>query len=145
MESEAHEREAAPVAGAEYPLIAEGERVLLCTGARTYRHAGLPDSPWKCELKFVDGFGEFEVYGFLHLGCREKPHAGRTSRYWAAWHCANGGPPHKRQVMSARIFRGKWFRVAIETVNAKGRGAKRVPLPEYLHYSIVREILALDH
>ena len=92
-----------PVCGAEYPLIAPGTRTLLCVAAKIYRHPGLPDHPWKCQLEFSDGLDELpHLFGFLNLGTGPKPHAGRTSRYWAAWCLANGGPPKKRQTMSSR-------------------------------------------
>jgi hypothetical protein len=122
-----------PVCDAEYPLISPGKRTLLCVEAKVYRHPRLPDHPWKCQLKFTDGFGELEIYGFLHLGSGPKMHAGRTSKYWKAWCIANGGPPRKRQVMSARIFKGQWFECGIETVK-KGSSEG--------DYSIVREISA---
>src|SRR5690348_11535018 len=98
-----------PVCGAEYPLVDPGERVLRCLAAKVYRHPGLPDHPWKCQLEFSDGFDGPRLFGFYHLGVNPKPHAGRTSRYWKAWHIANGGPPRRRQTMSARTFRDKWF------------------------------------
>ncbi len=135
----------APICGAEYPLVAPGRLTLQCVGARIYRHAGLPDSPWKCELQFRDGFGELSIFGFFHLGCGDESHAGRTSRYWSAWTLANGGPPRKRQVMSPRVFKGRWFVVDVETVTKKGKGAKAEPLPEHMRYSVVRKIVALDH
>jgi hypothetical protein len=135
----------APVCDVEYPLVAPGRRTLQCVGARIYRHSGLPDKPWKCELRFADGFGELEIFGFFHLGTGDKPHAGRKGRYWGAWTLANGAPPRKRQTMSPRAFKGRWFVCDVETVTHKGRGAKAEPLPEHLRYSVVREILALDH
>jgi hypothetical protein len=141
----AGERAEAPICDAEYPLVAPGRRTLQCVGARIYRHCGLPDKPWKAELEFCDGFGELSIFGFCHLGCGEKPHAGRTSRYWSAWTLANGGPPRKRQTMSARVFKGKWFLCDVATVSHKGKGAKAEPLPAHLHYSVVREILARTH
>jgi hypothetical protein len=135
------ERDESPVCGAEYPLVSEGKRSLLCVAARVYRHPGLKDRPWKAELEFLDG--DYRVFGYLHLGFGEKPHAGRTSRYWAAWCLANNGqPPRKRQLMSARIFKGKWFTVIVETVRQRGRGEKVELIPAELQYSVVREILA---
>jgi hypothetical protein len=132
----------APVCGAEYPLVDPGERILLCTGAKIYRHPGIQDKPWKCELRFQDGSDYLTIFHYLHLGFGECAHAGRKSNYWAAWCIANGGPPKKRQVMSERVFKHKWFRVVIETVNEKRKGKDREPLPADLHYSIVRKILA---
>jgi hypothetical protein len=112
--------------------------------AKVYRHPGLPDKPHKCQLEFRDGFGEITVFGFFHLGTKAKAHAGRTSRYWAAWCMANGGPPRKRQVMSERVFKGRWFRVRVETVTDKRKGKNVEPLPEEMHYSVVREILSVE-
>jgi hypothetical protein len=44
--------------------------------------------------------------------------------------------------MSARIFKGKWFTVIVETVRQRGRGEKVELIPAELQYSVVREILA---
>ena len=130
-----------PVCDVEYPLIDEGTYDLQCVSAHVYRHPGLPDRPWKAQLEFRDGFDEHpSVFAFFHLGCGRKPHAGRMSRYWHAWCIANAGPPRKRQTMSARAFKGRWFQVKVETVREKRKGEL---LPSHLHYSVVREIRAL--
>jgi len=135
-----------PICGAEYPLVAEGIRELRCIDARIYRHPGLPDRPWKCQLEFAAGFGECpNLFGFLHLGTKEKPDAGRARRYWRCWCLANQGPPKKRQKMSPRVFKNKWFVVQIETVRQKRKGKIVEQLPEHLWYSVIREIVDLRH
>lgn len=121
-----------PICEAEYPLIKPGRYTLLCVAAKIYRHPGLPDHPWKAQLEFKDGFGELHIFGFLHLGNGKEMHAGRTSKYWQAWCLANGGPPGKRQVMSARVFKDKWFECDV--------GTAKEGTPEA--YSVVRQIFA---
>jgi hypothetical protein len=135
---------AGPVCDAEYPLITPGEYTFRCVNARIYRHPGLPGKPWKCELTFRDGFNaQPPIFGFLNLGSGDAPHGGRTSHYWDAWSLANGGQgPTKRQVMSARIFKDRWFLVLVETVREKRKGKIVEQLPEHMHYSVVRKILA---
>jgi hypothetical protein len=82
--------------------------------------------------------GEKEVYGFFNLGRGAKPKAGRRSRFFEAWTMANGGAPRKRQTMTARVFRGKVFRVAIADVDRNCDGKPHHPSAIY---STVKRIL----
>lgn len=59
------------------------------------------------------------------------------SKFFAAWCLANGRQrPGRDDRMSPRIFKGKLFRVKVETAN--------VEADEFRRYSVVREILSLE-
>jgi hypothetical protein len=120
-----------------YPRYAPDEYEGECVAAHTYRHPLL--RAWKCHLEFrLLGDGA-EVFAFLNLGRGEKPKAGRHSMYARAWTIANGGPPRRRQTMSARVFKGKVFQVKVGDVIGNYRGGAHHPSEQY---SVVREIVA---
>jgi len=122
--------------GGEYARIRSGEYDAQCVFARSYHDPGF--RAWKTLLRFRIIDSGQEVCGFFNLGRRPKPHVGRRSRYWAAWTLANGAPPRKRQVMTARVFRGKVFRVKVEDVTRSGDGKRH---SKSAIYSTVKDVL----
>lgn len=129
--------EVAPVfQGAEYARIKPGQYSAQCVHAKVYRDPGFRS--WKALLRFRLIAGGQEVYGFLHLGTGESPHAGRRSRYWEAWTLANGAAPRKRQTMTARVFHRKVFLVEVSDVTQTGDGKPHHPSAIY---SIVKRII----
>jgi len=81
---------------------------------------------------------EGSVSGFLNLGQRKQPHAGRESRYFRLWCQANGGPPKSGQPMSPEVFLGKFFRVRVETATTNSKGE---PLSAPEQYSKITDFL----
>jgi hypothetical protein len=129
--------EVAPVfAGAEYPRIEPGRYSAQCVHAKVYFDPGF--RTWKALLRYRLIDGGQEVYGFFNLGRGESPNAGRRSRYWKAWTLANGEPPGKRQIMTARVFRGKVFLVELSDVTQTGDG-KRHHVSAF--YSTVKDVI----
>jgi len=119
-----------------YRRYAPGEYDAECVAAHTYRNPLL--RAWKCQLEFRLLGNGAEVFAFLNLGKGEKPKAGRHSMYAGAWTIANGGPPRRRQTMSARVFKGKIFQVKVGDVISNYRGGAHHPSERY---SVVREIV----
>ena len=124
-----------------YPLITAGAYLMRCVEATCYR-----DPQFRrhvCRLAFnspnvADGL---TIYGFLNLGDGERC-PGRRSRYWKAWTAANEGPPRRGQTMTARVFTGKWFKVAVADITHDAEKSEHSPAEIY---STVREILELAH
>jgi hypothetical protein len=77
------------------------------------------------------------VWGIFYLGRGEKSKAGRRSNYWRAWVIANDGPPRRRQMLSARVFKGKNSEVRIEDVTRRFDQSEH---PEGAIYSTVKHI-----
>lgn len=123
-----------------YPQVPPGEYELYCTEAKPYLDPGM--KTWKCRYRFIHPMlRDFPViYGFINLGKGENP-PGPRSRYHHEWSIANNGTPRKRQVMSARIFKGKIFRVRVDWVLPRQHDGKLHT--EVTRYSLVKAILAL--
>jgi len=100
-----------------FPRLPAGAREMICTEARMYRDPGF--NAWKVRLRFHDLLNEEHVFGFFHLSRGSKPVIGRRSRYYAAWVMANGGPPRRRDRLSPRVFKGKWFLLRIRDVRKR--------------------------
>lgn len=62
------------------------------------------------------------------------------SKFYAMWTLANGKQPNRADRMSTRVFRGKIFRVRIQTVT---NTAEQKARPPELRYSVIRELLEL--
>ena len=75
---------------------------------------------------------EHRVDCYMNLCC------GLNSTYYAAWLCANGSPPRERQVMSVRVFPGKFFEVELGETTREYDGTK---LTAGQGYTVVRRIL----
>jgi hypothetical protein len=122
--------------GKEYARIEPGEYAAQCAHAKVYRDPGF--RTWKALLRFRLIDGGQEIYGFYNMGRGESPHAGRRSRYWAAWTLANGAPPRRGQTMTPRVFRGKVFLVQVSDVTHTGDGKPHHPSAIY---STVKKII----
>ena len=61
------------------------------------------------------------------------------AKYFDAWTAANGRTPARGEVMSVKIFRGKFFEVEIGSTRQNYQGAK---LSTSEGYSVVKHILA---
>lgn len=120
-----------------YPRYAPGTYEAECLAAVVYRDPRF--RAWKARLKFSLLPDGDLIYGFFHLGGREKPHAGPGSEYRRAWIIASGAAPRKRQELSSRTFKRKIFQVRIDDVTAR---FDQRPHPEAVIYSTVREILS---
>jgi hypothetical protein len=98
---------------------------------------------WYCAVQFdvlSDDLAEVraELTWFLNMGDRERPHAGRRGNYWQAWTTANGGPPQRKDRLSARVFTGRYARV---TVGDTTTNFKQTPIAENMAYSVVRQVV----
>jgi len=123
-----------------YPQVEPGDYELYCNEARVYCDPGL--KVWKCRYRFVHPMREDfpPLFGFINLGRERKP-PGRRSRYYFEWTIANGQTPRKRQVMSARIFKGKIFLVRVDWVMPRQHDGKTHTLAT--RYSLVKGIVEL--
>jgi hypothetical protein len=120
------------------PHYRPGEYDVYCTRARSYYYRRF--RRWNAELKFQLVPDGGVVFGFFNLGRNpKKPHAGRDSKYRQAWTIANHAAPRKRQVMTPKVFEGKYFRVRITDVVKHNDGKHNHPESE--RYSRVEEIL----
>jgi hypothetical protein len=129
--------DAAPVCEADpYPRYSPGIYEAQCVAAQIYRDPQF--RAWKALLHFRMAQTGQPVWGFFHLGRGEKSKAGRRSNYWRAWVIANGGPPRRRQTLSARVFNRKIFEVRIEDVTKRFDQSDH---PEVAIYSTVKHII----
>jgi hypothetical protein len=127
--------------------VPDGEYLALCT--HVYYDQRSRNYGERIYLYFQIFDGEFQgktVRMFL------RPSVFPTSNFYRAWAIAHGGPPRSRNTkMSARIFKGKLFRLLTTTVKPKhrvtGEDGKVRPgpfLPEAFWYSKVACVLALE-
>ena len=100
----------------QYPRYEPGNYEVRCISAEVYRDPRF--RCWKCRLECHFLTERAVVSGFLNLGTGDKPGAGRGSEYRRVWIMANGAQPKKRQVLSARVFRDKFFGFASAIRNA---------------------------
>jgi hypothetical protein len=121
---------------APYPRLKPGEYSARCVEARVYLEKRF--RRWVCRFKYWIIPEGPHVYGFLNLGCGEKPHAGRGSEYRRAWIEANGAAPQRRQKMGHSVFRNKIFVIRVDDVNCRHDG--RTHHQEDV-YSTVKEIV----
>lgn len=120
----------------DYDRIEPGIYSAYCRWAKHYRDQGF--KRWTCLLRFDVLSDDLmrvvaRVPLWMNLGERERPHAGRRSRYFKEWIRANGGrsPPRKDR-LSPTVFTRRMARV--EIADTKGE----VP------YSKVLKILAWE-
>jgi hypothetical protein len=86
------------------PMLKPGLREMLCSEATLQNRFG---REVVC-LKFSDPLSGDAVCWYANASASE------GSKFFAAWMIANGGlQPTPRQVMSVRVFRGKFFEVEI--------------------------------
>ena len=107
-----------------------GEYPAYCRATKVWRDKQY--RRWICTLQFdVRTEDLLQVIGrvtmFLNLGKKERPHAGRRGKYWAAWLQANGGHPKRRDKLSQKVFERRMALIVIGDVPNK-------------FYSVVREI-----
>jgi hypothetical protein len=119
-----------------YPRYEPGEYEVECVGASVGRDPQF--GVWKAYLRFRLLSNGHPVWGFLNLGSKKEPHAGRRSEYWRAWVIAHGSQPRKRQTLTARVFKGKLVMVRIGDVTRRFDG--RDHSSEAI-YSTVKQIL----
>jgi hypothetical protein len=118
----------------EYPRIKPGDYPAFCKRARWYWEPGF--KRWTCILFFdVLTEGLQDTLGTIPMwfngGAGERPRAGRRTLYFSAWVMANGGPPVRKDRLSASVFARRMARVRVADTS-------RGPAP----YSVVREIIA---
>lgn len=119
----------------DYARIEAGIYPAVCNWAKHYRDPMF--KRWTCLLRFdvrsVDLLSVIACVPFwMNLGGRERPHAGRRTRYFAEWVRANGGPPARRDRLSPRVFTARIARVKIGDTNSAAP------------YSVVREIVSWE-
>jgi len=121
-----------------YDRIAPGVYSAYCRFAKHYRDPGF--RRWACLLRF-EVFSDDLLRSltcvpcWLNLSNRERPHAGRRSRYFAEWVRANGAGPARGDRLSPRVFVGRMARVEIGDTDPE-----KSPVP----YSVVRKILSWE-
>jgi hypothetical protein len=118
----------------EYPRIEPGDYPAYCAWAKWYWDASY--NRWTCLLKFkVLSANHMDTLATVPMwfngGAGERPRAGRRTLYFSAWIMANGGPPVRKDRLSASVFVRRIARVRVADTT-KG------PAP----YSVVREIIA---
>jgi hypothetical protein len=119
---------------AAYPRYEPGIYEAECVRATVYRNPLL--GCWKCQLDFqILPEGE-PMCAFLHLGNGSQSRSGPNSEYRRAWITAACEAPRERQVMTARIFKGKIFEVPIGDTTRRFDGRDH---PKFAVYSTVKE------
>jgi hypothetical protein len=78
------------------------------------------------------------VTWFLNLGRKEKPRAGRRSRYWVEWLRASGGLPRREDRISPRVFCNRLALVRVVNTSKTFNSAHVEP---GVAYSVVRDVL----
>lgn len=121
-----------------YERIAPGEYRAYCRAARIYRDPGF--KKWICLLRWevLDPAGiriVARIPQWLYIGRR--PHASRRTQFWREWCHAHGGPPSRKDRMSAAVFQKRIARV---TVADSLPPAKSSPPSSHSPYSVVRRI-----
>lgn len=135
------------IARAYYGRVPDAEYIALCTHVHHDQHSR--NYGERVYLDFQIYEGEYQgktVRMFL------RPSVFPTSTFYRAWAIAHGGPPRSHNTkMSARVFKGKLFRLLTATVKPKHRIAsedgKMRPgplLPESFWYSKVACLLSLE-
>ncbi len=113
------------------PHLRPGLHEMLCESASIENHFGRRVA----KLVFMDPLTDDRVDCFMNLS------AGPKTKYFLAWLCANNGHrPRSRQVLSVRIFTGKFFEVEIGETTRESDGTKLEPGQGY---SVVRRIVSL--
>jgi hypothetical protein len=119
----------------DYDLIKPGVYPAYCRSAQQYRDPEF--KRWTCLLLFdvlSDDLMRVQarVPMWLNLGEDERPRAGRRSKFFKEWVCANGGPPRRRDRLSPEVFTRRIARV--EVADTKGEAP----------YSKVRRIVCWE-
>ena len=119
-----------------YERISPGMYRAYCRSARIYRDPGF--KKWLCVLRWdvlhAENLGKIaRVPQWLYIG--RKPHATRRAQYWREWCRAHGGPPLRKDRMTARIFTRRIARVIVADSGAPS--SSEIP---HCPYSVVRRI-----
>src|ERR1035441_3310601 len=116
----------------DYTRLEPGTYQAYCNLAKWYQDPGF--KRWTCILKFdvmaanlTDSLGTIPIW--FNGGDNDVPHAGRRSRYFAAWVSAKGGPPARKDRLSPSVLIRRMALVLVG--DTKGINP----------YSVVREIL----
>jgi hypothetical protein len=142
------DREREALTARAYPnRIPDGEYIALCTHVHHDQHSRNYGERVYLDFQIYDG-----EYQGKTLRMFLRPSVFPTSNFYRAWAIAHGGPPRSRNTkMSARIFKGKLFRLLTTTVKPKhritGEDGKLRPgplLPESFWYSKVACLLSLE-
>jgi hypothetical protein len=112
----------------ERPHLKAGERDMCCRSAVLQNRFGRQ----VVKLNFFDPLSGDAVDFFVNAN------AGTGSKFFEAWVIANGAPPKPRQVMSVRVFRGKFFCVEIGETTQTFNKTKLKPGEGY---SVVKRVL----
>jgi hypothetical protein len=101
--------------------IEPGDYPAFSQAAKIYRDPMF--KRWVCSVSFAvtdDSLTNVvaRLSWFLNLGRAESPHAGRRSKFWAAYCLANGGHPPSRadRKLSSRIFEHRQCTVTVADV-----------------------------
>src|SRR5207248_1030319 len=138
-----------PLTARSYPdRVPDGEYLALCTHVHHDQHSRNYGERVYLDFQIWDD-GEHQgkkIRMFL------RPSIFPTSNFYRSWAMAHGGPPRSRNTkMSARVFKGKLFRLLTTTVKPRhritGEDGKMRPgpfLPESFWYSKVACLLGLE-
>lgn len=123
------------------PRIEPGEYPAFSRSAAVYSD-GLYQR-WVCAVQFdilSDSLIETiaRLTWYLNMGNRDKPHAGRRGKYWAAWIKANDGPPKRNDRLSPRVFERRY---AVVRVDDTTKTHRQDPTDEQNCYSVVRDVV----
>jgi hypothetical protein len=122
------------------PCIPAGEYPASSHDAKVYWDKGF--RRWVCAVQFdILDASLFNVIArltwYLNLGSRDKPRAGRRTKFWAAWVQANGGPKRKDR-MTGRVFE---FRHATVIVTSTGKTHNSGIVSPEMSYSVVNWVV----
>jgi hypothetical protein len=109
--------------------LAPGKRNMMCEHADVANKFGRRVA----KLIFLDVLAGERVECYMSLV------ATPGAKYFEAWTAANGRQPARGEIMSVKIFRGKFFEVEIGSTRQNYQGAK---LSTSEGYSVVKRILA---
>ena len=123
------------IAWQDYDRIEPGVYFGYCKWAKRYQYPRF--RRWTCLLRFdvlSDDLLQVlaRVPWWMSLGKREKPHAGRGSRYFREWVRANGRPPTRGDRLSPKVFTRRMARVEIADTKSEAP------------YSVVRRIISWE-
>jgi hypothetical protein len=123
------------------PRIPPGEYPAISRKASIYRDKQF--KRWVCAVQFdiVDSQAMNTIARltwFLNLGQRVKAHAGRRTKFWAAWIRANGEPPKRADRLSVSIFSGRSAIVRVDDTS-KTHDCGRIESEQA--YSVVRDVI----
>jgi hypothetical protein len=117
------------------PLIPAGQYMAKCTK----HEENICFGKRKIFLHFTISSGEYmDTQLFMVFNMQYDSAVALGSKYYRSWCMAHGKKPSRNAEMSPRVFLNKNYVVIVRTVATQYNGSA---LPDFLHYSVVGEIL----